>query len=51
LLADQVADAYRLFRKLQHQIRLQGEERARAPHERVQKESESVKRLWSAVFA
>ena len=49
-LAGQVADAYRLFRKLQHQIRLQGEERARTPHERVQAESASVKQLWAAVF-
>jgi len=50
-LAQQVADAYRVFRKLQHQIRLQGEERARTPHERVQAESDSVKRLWLEVFA
>ncbi|WP_034294128.1 bifunctional [glutamate--ammonia ligase]-adenylyl-L-tyrosine phosphorylase/[glutamate--ammonia-ligase] adenylyltransferase [Herbaspirillum sp. RV1423] len=49
-LADEVADAYRLFRKLQHQIRLQGEERARTAIERVQKESDSVKRLWMEVF-
>jgi len=49
-LADEVAGAYRLFRKLQHQIRLQGEERARTPVERVQKESDSVKRLWAEVF-
>ncbi|MCW5300165.1 bifunctional [glutamate--ammonia ligase]-adenylyl-L-tyrosine phosphorylase/[glutamate--ammonia-ligase] adenylyltransferase [Herbaspirillum lusitanum] len=49
-LADEVANAYRLFRKLQHQIRLRGEERARTPIERVQKESDSVKRLWLEVF-
>jgi len=49
-LADEVANAYRLFRKLQHQIRLQGEERARTPIERVQKETDSVKRLWTEVF-
>ncbi|WP_157050405.1 bifunctional [glutamate--ammonia ligase]-adenylyl-L-tyrosine phosphorylase/[glutamate--ammonia-ligase] adenylyltransferase [Herbaspirillum rhizosphaerae] len=49
-LADEVANAYRLFRKLQHQIRLQGEERARTPIERVQKESDSVKQLWTEVF-
>jgi len=45
-----VANAYRLFRKLQHQIRLRGEERARTPIERVQKETDSVKRLWLEVF-
>lgn len=49
-LADEVAGAYRLFRKLQHQIRLHGEERARTPIERVQRESDSVKRLWTEVF-
>jgi glutamate-ammonia-ligase adenylyltransferase len=49
-LADEVANAYRLFRKLQHQIRLRGEERARTPIERVQKETDSVKRLWTEVF-
>jgi len=49
-LADEVANAYRLFRKLQHQIRLQGEERARTSLARVQKESDSVKRLWLEVF-
>ena len=49
--ADQVASAYRLFRKLQHQIRLQGEERARTPIERVQQESDSVKKLWLEVFS
>jgi glutamate-ammonia-ligase adenylyltransferase len=49
-LADDVANAYRLFRKLQHQIRLRGEERARTPIERVQKETDSVKRLWLEVF-
>lgn len=49
-LADAVADAYRLFRKLQHQIRLHGEERARTPIGRVQRECDSVKRLWTEVF-
>ena len=50
-LAQQVADAYRVFRKLQHQIRLQGEERARTPSEHVQSACDSVKRLWQEVFA
>ncbi|ASU38035.1 bifunctional glutamine synthetase adenylyltransferase/deadenyltransferase [Herbaspirillum sp. meg3] len=49
-LADEVANAYRLFRKLQHQIRLRGEERARTTIERVQQESDAVKRLWTEVF-
>ncbi|MDE2430337.1 MAG: bifunctional [glutamate--ammonia ligase]-adenylyl-L-tyrosine phosphorylase/[glutamate--ammonia-ligase] adenylyltransferase, partial [Burkholderiales bacterium] len=38
-LANGTADAYRLFRKLQHNIRLQGEDRARVPHEAVNHES------------
>ena len=43
-------DAYRLLRKLQHQIRLQGAERARTPMARVQSQTESVKLLWLKVF-
>jgi glutamate-ammonia-ligase adenylyltransferase len=49
-LADEVADAYRVFRRLQHQIRLQGEECARIAIERAQQQSDSVKRLWAQVF-
>lgn len=49
-LADEVADAYRVFRRLQHQIRLQGGERARIAIERIQRESASVRRLWARVF-
>ncbi len=50
-LAISVSDAYRHFRKLQHQIRLQGEDRARVEREKVEDEVEAVRRLWSAVFA
>jgi glutamate-ammonia-ligase adenylyltransferase len=49
-LAAQVADAYRVFRKLQHQIRMQGEERARVAPQRVTAEIECVKRLWREIF-
>jgi [glutamine synthetase] adenylyltransferase / [glutamine synthetase]-adenylyl-L-tyrosine phosphorylase len=49
-LAGEVADAYRTFRKLQHQIRLQGEERARVEGERVAAEIAAVKRLWVEIF-
>jgi glutamate-ammonia-ligase adenylyltransferase len=45
-----VADAYRSFRKMQHQIRLQGSERARIEPERVAREADSVRKLWSAVL-
>jgi glutamate-ammonia-ligase adenylyltransferase len=49
-LGEHTADAYRLFRKLQHQIRLQGEERARVEPERVQREADTVKKLWRQLF-
>lgn len=50
-LSGTVADAYRTFRKLQHQIRLQGAERARVEMERVAPEIAAVIALWRAVFA
>lgn len=49
-LATGAADAYRKFRKLQHQIRLQGEERARVERKAVNSEAETVMRLWRDVF-
>jgi glutamate-ammonia-ligase adenylyltransferase len=49
-LAERVADAYRLFRKLQHQIRLQGEERARVAPQRLAAEIDGVKALWRELF-
>ena len=49
-LAQQVADAYRKFRRLQHQIRLRGEERARVALERVTDERGSVEALYQQVF-
>jgi [glutamine synthetase] adenylyltransferase / [glutamine synthetase]-adenylyl-L-tyrosine phosphorylase len=51
MLADQIADAYRLFRKLQHQIRLQGGEQTRIERERVEKEAHKVMQLWNAVLS
>ncbi|MDB5773476.1 MAG: glnE [Burkholderia sp.] len=45
-LAQQVANAYRTFRKLQHKIRLQGQERARVEPEQVKNEIGAVKLLW-----
>jgi glutamate-ammonia-ligase adenylyltransferase len=49
-LADEAADAYREYRRLQHQVRLTG-----APHARVASEPQAarrarVDRLWAAVF-
>ena len=49
-LATGAANAYRKFRKLQHQIRLQGEERARVDKTLVQSEIDAVNRLWQSTF-
>lgn len=49
-LADAVADAYRLFRKKQHQIRLRGEDKARTNPEVYLKQSEAVMQLWNCIF-
>ncbi|HEY4318628.1 MAG TPA: bifunctional [glutamate--ammonia ligase]-adenylyl-L-tyrosine phosphorylase/[glutamate--ammonia-ligase] adenylyltransferase [Herbaspirillum sp.] len=49
-LADRVANAYRLFRKLQHEIRMQGEERARVAPQGLAAEIESVQQLWKELF-
>ncbi|CAL61046.1 Glutamate-ammonia-ligase adenylyltransferase ([Glutamate--ammonia-ligase] adenylyltransferase) (Glutamine-synthetase adenylyltransferase) [Herminiimonas arsenicoxydans] len=46
-----VADAYRTFRKLQHNIRLQGAERARVEQERVATEVAAVVALWATLFS
>jgi len=48
--AETVGAAYRTYRKLQHQLRLDGMETARAPHERIEKEREAVLKLWRRVF-
>ncbi|MNN63941.1 Glutamate-ammonia-ligase adenylyltransferase [compost metagenome] len=49
-LAAQVADAYRALRKLQHQLRLQGQDLARVEPERVRVHADNVMRLWQAIF-
>ncbi len=49
-LAAAVASAYRDFRKMQHNIRLQGSDRARVELEEVAVRVDDVKRLWEAVF-
>lgn len=51
VLSGTVADAYRTFRKLQHNIRLQGADRARVEQERVSNEAAAVVSLWTAVFS
>lgn len=48
--AEAVGAAYRTYRKLQHQLRLDGMEKACVPHERVAQERETVLALWRRVF-
>ncbi|MFZ6709710.1 bifunctional [glutamate--ammonia ligase]-adenylyl-L-tyrosine phosphorylase/[glutamate--ammonia-ligase] adenylyltransferase [Undibacterium sp. TC9W] len=49
-LANKISDAYRLFRKLQHGIRLQGEDRARVPPILSEIGANATKALWSDLF-
>jgi glutamate-ammonia-ligase adenylyltransferase len=49
-LAQGAADAYRLMRKLQHQVRLQGQEQARVEPALVAAHAGTVMRLWRACF-
>jgi glutamate-ammonia-ligase adenylyltransferase len=49
-LSGSVANAYRKYRKMQHQIRLQGEDRARVDGARVANESADVSALWKSIF-
>jgi [glutamine synthetase] adenylyltransferase / [glutamine synthetase]-adenylyl-L-tyrosine phosphorylase len=50
ILAEAVADAYRILRKLQHQIRLQGQEHTRVDKTCVESIIPAVKRLWEKTF-
>jgi len=49
-LADQVADAYREFRRLQHKIRLRGEDRARVSPAGIVSLRNAVITLWQTIF-
>ncbi len=49
-LAQGAADAYRLMRRLQHQVRLQGQEQARVDPALVAPHAEVVMLLWQACF-
>ncbi len=49
-LAAEVADAYRQFRRLQHRIRLRGDDRARVEISEVQQMRDAVVRLWAGIF-
>jgi glutamate-ammonia-ligase adenylyltransferase len=45
-----VADAYRDMRRLQHQVRLQGQEKARVDPQLLGVHPDQVRRLWNACF-
>jgi glutamate-ammonia-ligase adenylyltransferase len=45
-----VGDAYRAMRRLQHQLRLQGQDNARVEPKQVEVHSANVVRLWEAMF-
>ncbi len=49
-LAARVGDAYRAMRKLQHQLRLQGQEVARAEPGLVEPHADHVRALWREIF-
>ncbi len=49
-LAAAVGDAYRALRKLQHQMRLQGQDLARIGMVQVELHARNVTRLWGAIF-
>jgi glutamate-ammonia-ligase adenylyltransferase len=49
--AAEVADAYRQLRKLQHQLRLQGQDLARVEPAQVAHHAASVSALWQEIFA
>lgn len=49
-LANQGGDAYRNLRRAQHQLRLQGAEKARVSQDQLQTERASVRKLWQSVL-
>jgi [glutamine synthetase] adenylyltransferase / [glutamine synthetase]-adenylyl-L-tyrosine phosphorylase len=49
-LAQQVADAYRVYRRLQHASRLQGDMQAKVEHKEVSEHASAVVALWNSLF-
>ncbi|MDK6075853.1 bifunctional [glutamate--ammonia ligase]-adenylyl-L-tyrosine phosphorylase/[glutamate--ammonia-ligase] adenylyltransferase [Massilia varians] len=49
-LAAEAASAYRAMRRLQHQVRLQGQEKARVDPQLLGGHPDAVRRLWQACF-
>lgn len=50
-LATLVADAYRLFRRKQHELRLQGHTKARLNATEITTQIQAVKNLWQQLFS
>ncbi len=49
-VAQQVGDAYRAFRRLQHASRLQGDMQAKVEYQQVEEHAKAVVALWKSVF-
>jgi [glutamine synthetase] adenylyltransferase / [glutamine synthetase]-adenylyl-L-tyrosine phosphorylase len=49
-IAQQVGDAYRAFRRLQHASRLQGDMQAKVEYQQVEMHAKAVITLWKSVF-
>jgi glutamate-ammonia-ligase adenylyltransferase len=49
-VAARAADAYRTLRRVQHKMRLQGQEKARVAPQTLDAERDAVRRLWDAVL-
>ncbi|MFD4839822.1 bifunctional [glutamate--ammonia ligase]-adenylyl-L-tyrosine phosphorylase/[glutamate--ammonia-ligase] adenylyltransferase [Achromobacter sp. NPDC058515] len=49
-LASRAGDAYRTLRRVQHQLRMQGVEKARVAPEQLQAERAAVRELWATVL-
>lgn len=49
-LAQDTANTYRILRKYQHNMRLQGEERARVPHDKISSICLASIQLWNTLF-
>jgi glutamate-ammonia-ligase adenylyltransferase len=50
LMADQAASAYRAYRQIQHQLKLQGASKLIIPITQVMAHVESVTLLWETIF-
>ena len=49
-LAQRAGDAYRTLRRMQHQLRLQGIDKARVPQDQLTEERAAVSELWAQVL-